>query len=75
MLNRCWLHVAQTLLESIKKAQRPEPAALLDELTVYRAAIERLLDAPYGTVELIRLQEWYEVAQLVEHRVAAHMDD
>lgn len=75
LLNRCWLHVAQTLLESIKKAQRPEPAALLDELTVYRAAIERLLDAPYGTVELIRLQEWYEVAQLVEHRVAAHMDD
>ena len=75
MMNRCWLHVAQTLLASIKTAQRLEPAALLDELTVYRAAVERLLDAPYGTVELIRLQEWFEVAQLVEHRVSYMVTD
>lgn len=73
LMNRCWFHVAQQLLACIKTAQRPEPAALMDELSVYRAAIERLLDAPYGTVEIIRLQEWYEVAQTVERRISLPM--
>ena len=42
LMNRCWLHVAQLLLNTIKTAQRPEPAALMDELAIYRAALERL---------------------------------
>lgn len=74
MMNRCWFHVAKRLLADMKTAQRPEPAALLDELTVYRAAMERLLDAPFGTVEIIRLQEWYDVAQTLERRIALPME-
>ena len=73
LMNRCWLHVAQQLLTAVKTAQRPEPAVLMDELAIYRAAIERLLDAPYGTVEIIRLQEWYDVAQTLERRMALPM--
>jgi len=74
LMNRCWFHVAWTLLNTIKTAQRPEPDALLEELAVYRAAIERLLDAPYGTIEIIRLQEWYDVAQMLERRIALPME-
>lgn len=74
LMNHCWFHAAQRLLADIKTAQRPEPAALLDELTVYRAAMERLLDAPFGTVEIIRLQEWYDVAQMLERRIALPME-
>lgn len=73
LMNRCWLHVAQLLLNTIKTAQRPEPAALMDELAIYRAALERLLDAPFGSVEIIRLDEWYDVAQGVERRIALPM--
>ena len=74
LLNRCWLHVAQGLLETIKTAQRPEPAALLEKLGIYRAALERLLDAPHGSIEIVSLAEWYEVAQGIERRISLPME-
>lgn len=74
LMNRCWLHVAQMLLNTIKTAQRPEPAMLMDELALYRAAFERLLDAPFGSVEIIRLDEWFDVAQGVERRISLPME-
>lgn len=74
LMNRCWLHAAQVLLNTIKTAQRPEPGVLMDELALYRAAFERLLDAPFGSVEIIRLDEWYDVAQGVERRISLPME-
>ncbi len=62
LINRCWLEVALHLLDSVHKAQRYEPGTLLTILEKYRRAVEVLLDAPYGSVEIVRLEEWAEVA-------------
>ncbi|MDO4837039.1 MAG: TetR/AcrR family transcriptional regulator [Clostridia bacterium] len=69
MMNHCWMHVAKMLLSQIDKAAQLSPAALLDALTLYRAAMERLLDAPFGSIHLSDLEEWSKVAQEVERRI------
>jgi len=50
------------MLEYSKKAQKADAAALLSVLTKYRKTLERLLDAPFGSIEIIPLQEWDDVA-------------
>ena len=69
MINRCWMHAAQLMLDSILHAHQITPDMLEDELSLYRMAIERLLDAPFGSVEVIRLREWFDVAQTIERRI------
>lgn len=63
LLGQCWGDVALLLLDCAKKAQKPDAAALLGLLNKYRRSVERLLDAPFSSVEIIRLQEWDEVAE------------
>lgn len=69
LVNRCWVHTAQLMLEQIRAARQIAPAELEPELALYRRALERILDAPYGTVEIIRLPEWFEVAQTLARQV------
>lgn len=58
LLNQCWLEAALRLLAYAKEGQRPEAGALLVTLDKYRRSIEVLLDAPYGSVQVIQLGEW-----------------
>ncbi len=69
MMNHCWMHVAKMLLSQINKAAQLSPATLLDTLTLYRAAMERLLDAPFGSINLSDLEAWSKVAQEIERRI------
>ena len=69
LLNQCWGDVASLLLACAKKAQKPDAAALLSILHKYRRSVERLLDAPFGSVEIIRLQEWDEVSEELIRRL------
>lgn len=69
MMNHCWMHVAKMLLAQIDKAAQLSPAALLDTLNLYRAAMERLLDAPFGSINLSGLEAWSKVAQEIERRI------
>lgn len=73
LLSQCWVDVADALYSSSKKAQRPEPAALLGVLNKYRRTLERLLDAPYGSVEIISLAEWDEVVARLSSRLLLPM--
>ncbi|MBQ8555030.1 MAG: TetR/AcrR family transcriptional regulator [Clostridia bacterium] len=63
IVNRCWLDVAMYLIQATRQALRYDTAAMLGILEKYRRAVEVLLDAPYGSVEIIRVEEWEEVAQ------------
>lgn len=63
LVNRCWMDVTATLLRTVRNGERYDTAALLGTLEKYRRAVEVLLDAPYGSVEIIRIEEWEEVAQ------------
>ena len=66
LLNACWAEAALTLLRDLKARACTEPAALLELLTVYRRCVETLLDAPFGSIELMRLEDWQSFAAEME---------
>ena len=65
LCNRCSMRVMEMLLTAAAKRQLPETADLLDPLKAYRAMVERLLDAPFGSIVIIRLDQWYQTADAV----------
>lgn len=73
LLAQCWVDVAGELTVASKKAQKPEAAVLLSVLDKYRRALERLLDAPFGSIEIIPLDEWDEVAAKLSSRLLLPM--
>lgn len=65
VVNQCWMSVASALnADGRHGIDRP---TLLNMLMKYRRAIEVLLDAPYGTVEIIRVEEWDEVMNRIRN--------
>lgn len=65
MVNHCWMQAAAVLIAADRANQRCDQLTLLGLLTKYRRAVEVLLDAPYGSIEIIRVEEWDEVAGLI----------
>ncbi|MBQ2952065.1 MAG: TetR/AcrR family transcriptional regulator [Clostridia bacterium] len=65
LVNCCWI----TALTEVSRARREggpiDAALLLTALERYRRAVEVLLDAPYGSVELLRVEELMAVAEVV----------
>ena len=70
ILNRCWLSAALLLSSRLQNRRRPDAGELLDLLKPYRKSIETLLDAPYGSVELLQLQEWDLLADRLQARAS-----
>ena len=70
---KCWLDAALHILASAKKGQEHNPAALLGILDQYRRAVEVLLDAPYGSVEVVDLKEWSALAEILSRRMRLPM--
>lgn len=62
LANACWVEGALLLIESAQNQQPQDPAAMLAVLEKYRRSIEVLLDAPYGSIEMISLEEWNDLA-------------
>lgn len=73
LLAQCWVDISMELVSCSKKAQKPEAAVLMNQLGKYRATLERLLDAPYASIEIIPLQEWNDVAELLMKRLLLPM--
>jgi len=69
LINRCWYEAAMYLNGCIKTTQRYEPAALMQTLEWCRRCIEVLLDAPYGSVVVLKLDEWNTVAENIIRRL------
>ncbi len=63
LLNDCWAEAACRLLQDLRAGVRTENAVLLDILADYRKCTEALLDAPFGSIELMRLEDWQCFAQ------------
>ena len=59
-VNHCWMEAALLIRNALEEGRRPEPAALVTHIAKYRRAVELLLDAPYGSVEIIRAEELAE---------------
>ena len=58
LVNACWYELALLMLRGIRRNQKPEPSDVLEILRPYRKSIETLLDAPYGGILLIGLDEF-----------------
>lgn len=67
MMNHCWLEVSAELARSSREGTRLDASALLTLLESYRRAIEVLLDAPYGSIEIVRIEEWDEVVRSIRN--------
>lgn len=65
IVNLCWMDAAAEMYRMGSEGRRMEPSALLHMLEKYRRAVEVLLDAPYGAIEIIRVEEWDEVSGLI----------
>ena len=65
LTNQCWLEAARLLLQAARTCAMLEPAALAEMIDLYRFAVERLLDAPFASIELVRVPELMTVLQPV----------
>ncbi len=65
LVNHCWMEVAAEIARALREGQRLDQFSLLQMLEKYRRAIELLLDAPFGSIEIIRMEEWNEVVQAI----------
>ncbi len=63
LVNHCWMEVAAETARTVREGMRLDQLALLHTLEKYRRAVEVLLDAPYGSIEIVRVEEWNEVIQ------------
>lgn len=61
VVNHCWIAVAKDVWTCISAGQRVDSMMLLGTLEKYRRAVEILLDAPYGSIEIVRVEELDEV--------------
>lgn len=64
-VNHAWMAVASAMAAARENGHRLEPAVCLALLEKYRRAVEVLLDAPYGSIEIIRVEEIEEVSRLI----------
>lgn len=67
MVNHCWMEIAAALQTAASEGARLDQLALLNVLEKYRRAVEVLLDAPYGSIEIVRVEEWDEVARAIRN--------
>lgn len=60
-VNHCWMDMAGMLSAANLAGRTIDRLTLLTVLEKYRRAVEVLLDAPYGSIEIIRVEEWDEI--------------
>ena len=64
-VNHCWMSLAQEVWSCVSEGRRLEQMTMLTVVEKYRRAVEVLLDAPYGTIEIVRVEELDEVFRSV----------
>lgn len=65
LVDHCWMDVAASIPSIASAEKRPDQRALLSRLEKYRRAVEVLLDAPFGSVEIVRVEEWDEALNTI----------
>ena len=62
MVSRCWLDATEHVRQCAAEGRRLDTGNLLSIVEKYRRSIEILLDAPYGSICIVRIEEWDEVS-------------
>ena len=65
LLNQCWFDAAKHMMDARHKNSAMDPGDLMEGLQAYRFAMERILDAPFGSLEIVGLTELTQVVSRV----------
>ncbi len=65
LINRCWYGIAGIMMDARHKNGAIDPADMMERMQAYRFAVERMLDAPFGSLEIVNLTELVQVASRV----------
>ncbi len=65
MINRYWIEICDRVLENEKNGRNTEPQDLMTVTENYRTAIERILSAPYGTMDIVSLSDLQTVTDQI----------
>ena len=65
IVNHLWMKICDLILKCETAGSSPDPAELLAVTCRYRLAVERILCAPFGSVDLIRLPEILSVTEQI----------
>ena len=71
LIGQCCQDVSMLILNDARARRRTQPAELIEILTTYRRSLEAILDAPFGSLTLITLEEVSAFAEEASRRVAA----
>lgn len=66
-VNHGWMEAAASVRRAMQEGRRYDQLSLLGTLEKYRRAVEVLLDAPYGSIEIVRVEEWDEVLAILRN--------
>ncbi len=65
LVNQCWYDIARMIMDAKYQNRMVDEGTLLSLLQAYRFSMERLLDAPYGCLDIIRLPELMEAVSRI----------
>lgn len=68
LINHFWLEICDLILQNEKAGNKTDPADLYLIADQYRILLERILSAPFGSIDLIRLAD----LQLVVEQIHRH---
>ena len=70
MINDCWQRAAIIEMGVAQEPTASRTDVLSQLLNAYRFSIERLLDAPFGSMNILPLAEWVQVFRIVKERLS-----
>ena len=65
LMNRYWLEVCDRVMENEKNGQNTDPSALMSMTGNYRTAAERILSAPFGSIQIIQLPDLQKLTEQI----------
>ena len=65
LINRFWTEICDRILENEKKGNMTDPSDLMNTTENYRTSAERLLSAPFGSLNIIQLPELQALSEQI----------
>lgn len=72
MLNQFWFTLCSMIIRQVRNGAMPSATDIHELLERYRQAVERLLDAPYGSVVLLRLEDLNQLITRAIQRIKGY---
>ena len=65
LMNRFWLEVCDTVMENEKNGRNTDPSDLMALTGNYRMAAERILSAPFGSIQIMQLSDLQKLTEQI----------